>query len=70
MRAEIVNTSDKGRVIVSRVPPIGEKSVCLEIHRRAPPRSSEDEKFMVSFIVLTLAEATELADALAKIVTK
>jgi hypothetical protein len=61
MKAEIVNCGDEGRVIVSRIRPIGDRGVCLEFHK------GELDKYAVSFILLTTPEARELSAALGEI---
>ena len=59
MRAELVILSDGGRIIVSRLAPMGtDKTICFEIHR------AEAQKFVVSHTMLTRDEAVEVANAL------
>ena len=58
MRAELVILGDGGRIIVSRIAPMGEKTICFEIHR------AEAQKFAVSHVMLTRDEAVEVANAL------
>ena len=61
MKAEIV-TCEEGRVIVSRIAPMGDRSVCLELHR-----GDGKATVMVAYMILTTDEAREVSRALAEI---
>ena len=62
MKAEVV-TCAEGRVIVSKITPIEDRGVCLELHR------SENGKvtITVAHMLLTTDEAKEVSRALAEI---
>jgi hypothetical protein len=62
VRAEVV-TCAEGRVIVSRIAPIGDGSVCLELHRGEKGKAT----VTVTFMILTTDEAQEVGRALAEI---
>ena len=61
MKAEVV-TCQEGRVIVSKVAPLGDRSVCLELHR-----GDGKATVNVTHMVLTTDEAREVGRALAEI---
>lgn len=54
MRAEIVEIENGGRVILSKIRPIGERDFCLEIHR------GEKDRFQVFHALLTRAELWQI----------
>lgn len=57
MRAEIVNVEDGGRIIVSKIKPIGDRCFCLEIH------SGENAGFANKHALMTQEELYELGEA-------
>jgi len=61
VKAEIV-TCEEGRVIVSRIAPMGDRSVCLELHR-----GDGKVTVTVAHMILTTDEAREVGRALAEI---
>ena len=62
MKAEVV-TCQEGRVIVSRIALIGDRSVCLELHRGEQGKVTVN----VAHMILTADEAREVSRALAEI---
>jgi len=58
MNARIVETSE-GRILLTELKkPVGQKTHCLELHRRV-----RDGAYEVSFMLLTADELTELRSA-------